>query len=67
MVSFRKLLDDRSFDWRSIAMEGIDPFLVSTLRFVDVLRATQCSYASPVYMEIRYRVSLHEFECYERQ
>lgn len=46
----------------------IDPFLVSTLRFVDVLRrGIQCSYALPVYMEIRYRVSLHEFECYERQ
>lgn len=44
----------------------IDPFLVSTLRFVDVLRrGIQCSYALPVYMEIRYRVSLHEFECWE--
>lgn len=36
--SFRELLEDGSFDWRSVPMERIDPFLVSTLRFVDVLR-----------------------------
>lgn len=36
--SFRELLEDGSFDWRSVPMERIDPFLVSILRFVDVLR-----------------------------
>lgn len=37
--SFREFLEDGSFDWRAFQWNVyIDPFLVSTLRFVDVLR-----------------------------
>lgn len=66
---FSRVLRGWKFRLASVPMEriyrSVSSFHPSLCRRPS--EGIQCSYALPVYMEIRYRVSLHEFECYERQ